>query len=266
MKDKWFVVEVVAIFIGGRIAFDELLFLVTLFSGGFYDGTVYSSYVGDTYIKELFRDGPQLLFGLALVLLGMTGIMRSRRYRFYQSLVTTRDYVTVEELARETGYGRRLIARDMRGMIRAKQLPGAKMDALRGCVMLKPQVWQEYEAERKNWEFTRLKLRAAGVGLEDYLAFTQTVEQLADVRKWNGKIQDEEMKKKIAAAVERLSAIREEIQDAPDKFYTYGRVYRFYLPQLLLLTRQYAQLETLGVKVQDSDCAGEIRKVLTAFP
>ncbi|MDD3339707.1 MAG: 5-bromo-4-chloroindolyl phosphate hydrolysis family protein [Lachnospiraceae bacterium] len=266
MKKAWFVIDLVAIGIGGIWILRELLFLITILSGGYYQGNLYDQYVGHFYNKWIFQYGIRIAVGLVLVWCGSASILRMRRYRFYKSLVSTMPYITVEELAKETGYARTKVARDIRGMLRRNYIPGVKADRIRGCLFLRPEAWQEYEKEREQWDFTRLKLRAAGISPEAYLRVLQAREQLGDIEGWNAKIQDAKMQKQLKDITERLDVILSEIKEAPEKLYIYNKIYSFYLPQLLQLTKQYAQLETLGVQVQDSDCAGAIRAVLADFP
>ena len=222
--------------------------------------TMRSSLISFAFSMFLF------LFGAFLVYRGPRDFRRYRRYQLFKSICAGRDYVEIEEIAREGRCSQRFALRSMKQMLKKHMLTGAALDMQEGMVLFGEEAKASYQEAWSGWMRKQKMYSAAGVSLEEHEAFLLGKQQAEELQELAGEIEESN----IRALLQRVAEVYVYRFDHAEKergnFEFLQTVRADYLPEVEKMARKYIQMEKLDETAKDTFVAEKFGKFLENFP
>lgn len=199
------------------------------------------------------------LTALSVYLLSRGGSLQSLVSRFYTygDIAGNREYVTIDELSRQTGNSRFKILSDIRKFRRKEMLPMAVVDRDESTLMLTEKAYREYKAvddqraaeKRELAEKEREKIELENSDLpedvKDLLAEGQAY--LLKVRNYNDEIPDtESMSTKLYELENICKRIFAQVRKDPGSAKELRKFMNYYLPTTDKLLSSYVEISKQG--------------------
>lgn len=252
-----------------------ILGVLLVIVNGMMVGLEYMYQVGDKiYMLGTMRDKMiPLVFGVFCFLLGVFLIYRGprdfrryRRYKLFKSICAGREYVEIEEIAREGRCSPSSALRSTKQMLKKHLLTGAVLDVQEGMILFGEEVKASYQKAWSQWNQKQNVYRAVGVSLEEQEAFLLGKQQAEELQELAGEIEESN----IRALLQRVAEVYVNRFDHAEKergnFEFLQTVRADYLPEVEKMARKYIQMEKLDETAKDTFAAEKFGKFLENFP
>ncbi len=205
---------------------------------------------------------------LAMLLLifissGMLGrgvylLKQTSRLKKYLKIIGKGQFCPIDLLARESGWDKNFVLKDLSKMIKKKILPDAHIDDEKTCLMLTEDVYHQYlyvqqKAKQRQQEEERLKKEREEERQQEEAAWAdnpelaatirQGREMIEKIRKANDRIPGEEISEKMFRLEKIAEQIFEQVQMHPEKLPDIRRLMNYYLPTTLKLLSNYEEFD-----------------------
>ena len=189
-----------------------ILGVLLVIVNGMMVGLEYMYQVGDKiYMLGTMRDKMiPLVFGVFCFLLGVFLIYRGprdfrryRRYKLFKSICAGREYVEIEEIAREGRCSPSSALRSTKQMLKKHLLTGAVLDVQEGMILFGEEVKASYQKAWSQWNQKQNVYRAVGVSLEEQEAFLLGKQQAEELQELAGEIEESN----IRALLQRVAEV-----------------------------------------------------------
>jgi hypothetical protein len=243
-----------------------ILGVLLVIVNGMMVGLEYMYQVGDKiYMLGTMRDKMiPLVFGVFCFLLGVFLIYRGprdfrryRRYQLFKSICAGREYVEIEEIAREGRCSPSSALRSTKQMLKKHLLTGAVLDVQEGMILFGEEVKASYQKAWSQWNQKQNVYRAVGVSLE---------EQEEELQELAGEIEESNIRALLQRVAEVYVSRFDHAEKERGNFEFLQTVRADYLPEVEKMARKYIQMEKLDETAKDTFAAEKFGKFLENFP
>ena len=192
------------------------------------------------YLEDLLSALAMLVGGGAMLGCGL-GMNRSlKRYAQYLAVMGDRPAMSVEELARVTGFSQRRVTKDLRAMISKGYFGGkAYLNRELGYFFHSSQADEDWQRRQEEAEEASAPPKEAEEGYSGILR---------NIRRANDRIADPVLSAKIDRLEEVTSKIFQAVEADPRKRSSIETFLNYYLPTTQKLLDSYAEFEATGVE------------------
>lgn len=192
------------------------------------------------YLEDLLSALAMLVGGGAMLGCGL-GMNRSlKRYAQYLAVMGDRPAMSVEELARVTGFSQRRVTKDLRAMISKGYFGGkAYLNRELGYFFHSSQADEDWQRRQEEAEEASAPPKEAEEGYSGILR---------NIRRANDRIADPVLSAKIDRLEEVTSKIFQAVEADPRKRSSIDTFLNYYLPTTQKLLDSYAEFEATGVE------------------
>lgn len=188
-------------------------------------------------ISAILQAAAILAGGVGMFLGGISIKAAMKRYTNYMAVIGTLEAVSVDTLAKKTGYRRKRVCKDLQKMVEKSYFgPDAYLNMELGYLFRSSKADEELAAARSAAEKKTEEARAQSAG--GYEAI------LRDIRTANDRIADPVISEKIDRLENITSQIFKAVERDPSKRAKIDTFFSYYLPTTLKLLDSYAQLES----------------------
>lgn len=206
--------------------------------------------------------GGLLVFGIAFALMFALGLKKATfagRFNTYKSILGTREYCSVSELATASGKREEAVAKDLRKMISKGMFTQGHLSKDGSILMVTNEAWAHYErALQKQSELERERMLAQTVQPKTPPQAQLTPEQksllemgdayVAKIRASNRAIPDAAVTAKINQIELVVNRIFEHAEEHPEVIDDLQRLMDYYLPTTVKLLDAYADLDSQPIQ------------------
>ncbi|MBR1758189.1 MAG: 5-bromo-4-chloroindolyl phosphate hydrolysis family protein [Lachnospiraceae bacterium] len=201
---------------------------------------------------------------------GLVGKRRLDRLNEYVRAMKGVPYISVEELAKRTGYSEKKVVKDLKKMIQIGIFPQGHLNQKEDYFMMDDVSYQQYrEAYNNDLEMERQKDMEAQIPDEEkeLRAIIATGENyISQIRKANDAIPGKEVSEKLDRLEFIIARIFEALQKYPEKRSEMERFMEYYMPTTLKLVNTYKMLDEQPVQGENITTAkAEIEKTLDSI-
>ena len=192
------------------------------------------------YLEDLLSALAMLVGGGAMLGSGLAMNRSMKRYAQYLAVMGDRPAMSVEELARVTGFSQRRVAKDLQAMI-SKGFFGGKAYLNRelGYFFRSSQADEDWQRRQEEAEEAAAPPKEAEEGYSGILR---------NIRRANDRIADPVLSAKIDRLEEVTAKIFQAVEADPKKRSSIDTFLNYYLPTTQKLLDSYAQFEATGVE------------------
>ena len=192
------------------------------------------------YLEDLLSALAMLVGGGAMLGSGLAMNRSMKRYAQYLAVMGDRPAMSVEELARVTGFSQRRVTKDLQAMI-AKDYFGGKAYLNRelGYFFRSSQADEDWQRRQEEAEEAAAPPKEAEEGYSGILR---------NIRRANDRIADPVLSAKIDRLEEVTAKIFQAVEADPKKRSSIDTFLNYYLPTTQKLLDSYAEFEATGVE------------------
>lgn len=192
------------------------------------------------YLEDLLSALAMLVGGGAMLGSGLAMNRSMKRYAQYLAVMGDRPAMSVEELARVTGFSQRRVTKDLQAMI-SKGFFGGKAYLNRelGYFFRSSQADEDWQRRQEEAEEAAAPPKEAGEGYSGILR---------NIRRANDRIADPVLSAKIDRLEEVTAKIFQAVEADPKKRSSIDTFLNYYLPTTQKLLDSYAEFEATGVE------------------
>ena len=192
------------------------------------------------YLEDLLSALAMLVGGGAMLGCGL-GMNRSmKRYAQYLAVMGDRPAMSVEELARVTGFSQRRVTKDLQAMISKGYFGGkAYLNRELGYFFRSSQADEDWQRRQEEAEEASVPPKEAEEGYSGILR---------NIRRANDRIADPALSAKIDRLEEVTAKIFQAVEADPRKRSSIDTFLNYYLPTTQKLLDSYAEFEATGVE------------------
>ena len=192
------------------------------------------------YLEDLLSALAMLVGGGAMLGSGLAMIRSMKRYAQYLAVMGDRPAMSVEELARVTGFSQRRVTKDLQAMI-SKGFFGGKAYLNRelGYFFRSSQADEDWQRRQEEAEEAAAPPKEAEEGYSGILR---------NIRRANDRIADPVLSAKIDRLEEVTAKIFQAVEADPKKRSSIDTFLNYYLPTTQKLLDSYAEFEATGVE------------------
>ena len=192
------------------------------------------------YLEDLLSALAMLVGGGAMLGSGLAMNRSMKRYAQYLAVMGDRPAMSVEELARVTGFSQRRVTKDLQAMI-SKGFFGGKAYLNRelGYFFRSSQADEDWQRRQEEAEEAAAPPTEAGEGYSGILR---------NIRRANDRIADPVLSAKIDRLEEVTAKIFQAVEADPKKRSSIDTFLNYYLPTTQKLLDSYAEFEATGVE------------------
>ena len=192
------------------------------------------------YLEDLLSALAMLVGGGAMLGSGLAMNRSMKRYAQYLAVMGDRPAMSVEELARVTGFSQRRVTKDLQAMI-AKGYFGGKAYLNRelGYFFRSSQADEDWQRRQEEAEEASVPPKEAEEGYSGILR---------NIRRANDRIADPVLSAKIDRLEEVTAKIFQAVEADPKKRSSIDTFLNYYLPTTQKLLDSYAEFEATGVE------------------
>lgn len=227
-------------------------------------------------IKNVAVYGTILGIGIYQFIKGKNYVNRAERYSRYMKLLESKQFASVEELARGVAKNVRTVVKDLEFMIEQKWFLEGRLDEKKSQFLLTDKVYEQYKlAEqgrilREQEEAEKQRIERDPVQKEVSQLVTEGKRYIKEIRKLNDEILGEDISNQLDKIEEILSSIFEIVKRKPQKRLELRKLMQYYLPMTVKVVTSYRDFENERVASEQlEESKREIRetleKVITAF-
>lgn len=184
-----------------------------------------------------------------LALRGKQHINLARLYNDYGKVIGYRKYIKFEDLARLSNRRVDLVKDDIKKMISKNMLPQAYIDEDETTLMLTPEVYQQYQTARKNYQALleenkrrTAAIESAAISAETKALLLEGENYLRMVKRNNDLINNEAMSQKLYSLENIIEKIFNQVKKNPDSASNLRKFMNYYLPTTEKLLNAYIDL------------------------
>ena len=210
------------------------------------------------YLEDLLSALAMLVGGGAMLGSGLAMNRSMKRYAQYLAVMGDRPAMSVEELARVTGFSQRRVTKDLQAMI-SKGFFGGKAYLNRelGYFFRSSQADEDWQRRQEEAEEAAAPPKEAEEGYSGILR---------NIRRANDRIADEELSRKIERLEQISGLIFKEVEEHPEKRDRIRTFFDYYLPTTQKLLDTYAEFEETGVEGEHlSEAKARIEQTMDAI-
>ena len=206
------------------------------------------------------------LLGVFLIYRGPRDFRRYRRYQLFKSICAGREYVEIEEIAREGRCSPSSALRSTKQMLKKHLLTGAVLDVQEGMILFGEEVKASYQKAWSQWNQKQNVYRAVGVSLEEQEAFLLGKQQAEELQELAGEIEESNIRALLQRVAEVYVSRFDHAEKERGNFEFLQTVRADYLPEVEKMARKYIQMEKLDETAKDTFAAEKFGKFLENFP
>lgn len=207
-----------------------------------------------------------LVIGIVFIWLSIHDFALYRRYRLFQSVCARREYVEIQELAKESGCSFQKTLCSVKQMMRKKLFTGAVLDKQQGMVLLSKTALEEYREEWEKWQRKQEFYQRKGISLEYQEIFLKGKILTEEIQELAKEIEEPKIKKQLEKISHIYKKRYEQIETEIKNVEFLNMVETEYLPQVEDMARRYLQMEKLGENVRNTDIIEKFEILLKNFP
>lgn len=183
---------------------------------------------------------------------------RTKRIKEYDRAWKGQSYIMLEELAARTGYGLKVIRKDLHFLLEKQVFPQARLDEKQTCFMLTNEEGEQYDAavkareeREKEKQEEQIKVKKEEERKKELTPQERRLEELQasagryleEIREKKEHITTPDVREKIAHLEMLLGRIFLCVKKYPDNLSEIDRLTEYYLPSVLKLIRVYEDME-----------------------
>ena len=192
------------------------------------------------YLEDLLSALAMLVGGGAMLGSGLAMNRSMKRYAQYLAVMGDRPAMSVEELARVTGFSQRRVTKDLQAMISKGFLGGkAYLNRELGYFFRSSQADEDWQRRQEEAEEAAAPPKEAEEGYSGILR---------NIRRANDRIADPVLSAKIDRLEEVTAKIFQAVEADPKKRSSIDTFLNYYLPTTQKLLDSYAEFEATGVE------------------
>jgi hypothetical protein len=193
-----------------------------------------------------------LILSLVCIYLTASGVSErkliDKYYKYGRALGKDEEYISLQALANVFGEDKAETVKNFEKMIKKKFLGTARFDIGKDNVLLTPRAYEEYaksEEARKKQEAEAAAEQKAREGLSDEVKeiLKEGEAYIAEVRRCNDLIPDEEMTKKLSKLEGTVNKIFDRVKEHPENAKELRKLMSYYLPTTKKLLNAYIDLD-----------------------
>lgn len=219
------------------------------------------------YLSTLCVGSVAAIVGLFLLISGIRGFGRVKRYEKYCPLLMSKHYCTIEQLAKSVGRKPEFTLKDIEKMMRKLWFPQCYLDDQKTSIMLGDQMYRQYRQamlSKQQREQTEEQCRKNPDGLEAVIAEGQKC--VRQIHSANDLLPEEEISEKLERLETVIAKIFSYVEQHPEKLPEIRRFMNYYLPTTIKLVKAYCDFEQQPLQLQTvTDAKQEISDTLTVI-
>ena len=248
---------------GGKTALS-----IVKIAGGSLMSIVAASVFAASAVIGLFVSGEALLSvipvlilsaGALLIVNGVSGLNRIRRFKRYRKLMGQKTYCSLEKLARGIGQSMKFVRRDVRKLLAGGFFPEGHLDKEELNLIITEETYQLFERSRLQLEQSQREAKQLTQKAAQKKAVSSQLPQvqevldkgnafIAEIRRCNDLIPGFEISEKISRIELIVQRIFERAASHPEIIPDLKKMMDYYLPMTVKLLNAYADMDVQPVQ------------------
>lgn len=188
---------------------------------------------------------------------------RASRFKRYVSMLQTKLYCSIDELASRTGKSKKFVLKDIKRMMQNGWFLQAHLDKQESCLIVSDQLYEQYQLTQKNYE-EQQKIQTAQKEAENRQAETnrsanaeydRMLEEgrtyIRMIRLCNDEIPGEEMSEKLDKLELLVTRIFAQVEKEPELTSELHKILNYYLPTTQKLLEAYRDLDKQNLELSN---------------